>query len=49
MKVEVGLYLIYHHTFSDSSAAIQSLPKVDTLPSNRVTEIHLSIKELKGL
>jgi len=35
--------------FSDSSAATQSQSKVDTCPSNRVIEIHLSIKQLKGL
>jgi ribonuclease HI len=35
--------------FSDSSAAIQSIAKLDALPSNRVTEIPSSIKLLQGL
>jgi ribonuclease HI len=35
--------------FSDSSAAIQSIAKLDALPSKRVTEIHSSIKLLQGL
>jgi ribonuclease HI len=34
--------------FSDSSAAIQSIAKLDALPSKRVAEIHSSIK-LQGL
>ena len=34
--------------FSDSAAAIHSLAKADALPSKRVTEIHSSIKQLKG-
>jgi ribonuclease HI len=34
--------------FSDSTAAIRSLAKVDAPPSNRVKEIHSSIKQLKG-
>jgi hypothetical protein len=33
-------------TFSDSSAAIQSIAKLDVLPSKRVTEIHSFIKLL---
>jgi hypothetical protein len=32
--------------FSDSSAAIQSIGKLDALPIKRVTEIHSSIKLL---
>jgi ribonuclease HI len=35
--------------FSDSSAAIQSIAKLDALPSKRVTEIHSSIKLIQGL
>jgi hypothetical protein len=35
--------------FSASTAAIWSLAKVAAPPSNRVTEIHSSIKQLKGL
>jgi ribonuclease HI len=35
--------------FSDSSAAIQLIAKLDALPSKRVTEIHSSIKLLQGL
>jgi hypothetical protein len=35
--------------FSDSVTAIQSTAKSDTLPSKRGTEIHSSIKLLKGL
>ena len=36
-------------TFSDSTAAIHSLTKVDELPSKTVTEIHSSVKQLKAL
>jgi hypothetical protein len=36
-------------TLSDSTAAIQSLAKVGAPCSKGVTEIHLSIKQLKGL
>lgn len=35
--------------FSDSNAAINSLTKADELPSKRVTEIHSSIEQSKGL
>jgi ribonuclease HI len=35
--------------FSNSSAAIQSIEKLDALPSKRVEEIHSSIKLLQGL
>jgi hypothetical protein len=35
--------------FSDSSAAMQSIAKLDALPGKRVTEIHSSIKLLQGL
>jgi ribonuclease HI len=35
--------------FSDSSAAIQLIAKLDALPSKRVTEIHSFIKFLQGL
>jgi ribonuclease HI len=35
--------------FSDSSAAIQSVAKLDALPSKRVAEIYSSIKLLQGL
>jgi hypothetical protein len=33
--------------FNDSSAAIQSIAKLDALPSKRVPEIHSSIKLLR--
>jgi ribonuclease HI len=35
--------------FSDSSAAIQLIAKLDAIPSKRITEIHSSIKLLQGL
>jgi ribonuclease HI len=35
--------------FSDSTAAIQLLAKLDALPSKRLTEIHSSIELLQGL
>jgi hypothetical protein len=35
--------------FSDSAAAILSVAKYGALPSKRITEIHSSIKLLKGL